>query len=87
MEYRGWTVEAQYLPGADFRILKSGEVVPRKPTNKDIDFYRCSKDGERAFNEFPLSEAKAFIDHLEAIKRRQEAPVQDRVFRPLITGA
>ena len=67
MKYRGWTIEVQYLPGADFRILKSGEVVPRKPTNKDIDVYRCSKDGERAFNESTLSKAKAFIDHLEAI--------------------
>ena len=66
MKYKGWTIEAQYLPGSDFRILKSGEVLEKPPTKKDIDYYVCTKEGETRFNEFPLSAAKAFIDKLES---------------------
>jgi len=70
VRFQGHTLTAVYLPGSTFTI-KSGRVVPRKPTRKDIDYVLAEPDdgGTRVrFSSF--SEAKAFIKEL----KRHEQP-------------
>lgn len=59
MRYRQHTIEAQYLPGADFKVVE-GVVKPRK---EDIEFYVVrGPNGEREPNAASLLEAKEWID-------------------------
>ena len=70
MRFQGHTLTAFYLPGSTFKV-KSGQVMPRKPTRKDIDYVLAEPDdgGTRVrFGSF--SEAKAFIKEL----KRHEQP-------------
>ena len=66
MKYRGYIIEPQYLPGADFKLDSQGQVVPRKPKKEDIDFYLVKEaaTGRREPNCSTVSEAKQWIDHM-----------------------
>lgn len=62
MYYKGYKIEAQYLPGSNFRILSDGRVVDKKP--KDVDFYYVTQTltGWRHANCKSISEAKEMIN-------------------------
>jgi hypothetical protein len=63
MIYKGYEITKQFLPGSNFKIREDGNVVDRKPTNADIDFY-CTehrKTGEQLPNSLSIDEAKEFI--------------------------
>ena len=67
MYYHGYKIEAQYLPGDNFRVLKDGRVVDKNPT--EVDFYRvtCLITGWRHANCSSTKEAKSMIDDTEAM--------------------
>lgn len=62
MYYHGYKIEAQYLPGSNFRVLKDGRVVDKHP--KDVDFYYVTETitGWRHANCASIPEAKKLID-------------------------
>lgn len=62
MRYHGYTIEPQYLPGDNFRVLADGRVVDKQP--RQIDFYTvtCNDTGWRHANCASYAEAKAMID-------------------------
>jgi len=63
MIYRKYTIETQYLPGADFTVDNNGKVKDRKPTIKDVDYYSITAPcGARLVNELTLTESKQSID-------------------------
>jgi len=39
MKYRGRIIEKVYFVGSDLKELKDGRLIPKKQTNKDIDYY------------------------------------------------
>lgn len=39
MKYMGFVIEPQYMPGADFKVLRDGIVRDVKPKKEHIDFY------------------------------------------------
>jgi len=70
MKYKGYEIEKQFLPGSDFRILKNGILVDRKPQNCHIDYY-CAEQvstGFTAANCKTLAEMKEHIDALNKIE-------------------
>ena len=62
MYYKGYKIEAQYLPGDDFRILSDGRVVDKNP--KAVDFYCVTETftGWRHANCKSIKEAKSMIN-------------------------
>ena len=68
MIYKGYRIEKQYLPGSDFKILISGVMVTRKPT--EVDFYYAEEltTGFHTANCTNLAEMKDHINDLNKIE-------------------
>lgn len=66
MKYRGYTLERQYLPGSDFKLVH-GMVRPRTPTKADLDHVRITTPWGFNFNEPTIKLAKQAIDRMEAL--------------------
>lgn len=60
MIYKGYEIEAHYLPGADFTV-KNGVVVRRAPKAADVDFYRVTAPDGIRWNESSVADAKGTI--------------------------
>ena len=66
MKYKGFIIEPHYTVGSDFTI-KNGEVVSRKPTKNDIEYYNIFDPMENMCKycaENTIAECKAEIDRL-----------------------
>ena len=71
MKYKGFVIEPSYYVGSDFTI-KNGEVIPRKPTKKDIEYYNILDPMENMRKycaENTIQDCKAEIDQLLMILR------------------
>lgn len=74
MKYKGFVILPSYTVGSDFKINKHNEVIDRKPTKKDIEYYVIYDPIEnmnRWIAEFTVKECKHVIDNfLEAAKMK-----------------
>lgn len=64
MKYRGYTLTSHYLPGSNFKIVRS-MVKPRALTKADLDYVRVETPWGFKFNELTIKLAKQAIDKLE----------------------
>lgn len=63
MRYKKYTIEPVYAVGSDFRVLKDGSLVDRKPTNKDIEYYLVlDSAGWELGREFTVELSKVLIN-------------------------
>ena len=60
MKFMGFVIEPQYMPGADFKVLRDGTVRDVKPKKEHIDFYwvEDTKDVGFRFTAKTVEEAK-----------------------------
>lgn len=66
MNYRGFIIQPHYSVGSDFTV-KNGQVIDRKPTKKDIEYYDIldpMEDMRKHCAESTLEECKETIDKL-----------------------
>mgnify|MGYP003349282036 CR=1 FL=1 len=67
MKYKGFIIEPVYSVCADWRLTKDGQVVDRKPTASDIEYYEVidpMDNDSRFFAENTIKECKAEIDRI-----------------------
>ncbi len=77
MRYRGFVIEPSYFVGSDF-TLKNGQVIPRKPTKNDVEYYNILDPMENMRKycaENTIAECKAEIDRLlQVLNMKSNAP-------------
>lgn len=67
MNYKGFVIEPVYRVGSTFRILPNDRCVDRKPTSKDIEYYRVidpMTNDFQAFGEDSITGCKQEIDRV-----------------------
>jgi len=61
---KGWRIQPIHFPGSDFKILKSGKIVSRKPTKADIEYYEIIEPCGIVFcREFTIQKCREIIDY------------------------
>lgn len=77
MKYKGFIIEPSYYVGSDFTISKHGEIKPRKPTTKDIEYYNILDPMEnmrRYCAEDTIRQCKKEIDRLLSVLNMKDNP-------------
>jgi hypothetical protein len=64
MKYKGFEILPVYGLCADWKLDKNGNVVSKKPTAKDIDYYEILDNGERWITGYSILECKNDINRL-----------------------